>query len=646
MAKEKKKNKGKNPSPKTSAPKSNRKFLWFIFLLSFLLYANTIGHEYAFDDSVVITENQYTQKGFAGIPALMSKDLFAGIYGQGLDIGGGRWRPLSLVTFAIEYQLMGGEKPHVSHLINVVLFGLSMVFLFQMLVSVFKGKQLLALAITLLFTVHPLHTEVVANIKSRDEILAFLFFVLATWKFVGYLDGNRSAKKHLWQALIFYTLSLLSKENGITLLATFPLILIFFRGERLAPAIRASLPLWIVAISYVVIRGALVGFLGDKASPDIMENHFYGASFMDRTATVFVILFKYLTLQFFPHPLSSDYSFNQIPLVGWGNIPAILSLLIHSIALIFSLRIMTKPDMSRIAALFAFGFLFYFASIILFSNLVFNIGAPMGDRFAYLPSLGSCFIIAGIIFFITKTDVENDLPQYKKIILPVLIVMIPFSIKTFMRNAEWEDNITLFSADVNNAPNSAKVHYYLGNSMLTEVLTDKTRPERDDYLLKSKSEFHKAVAINPKFHTAWYDLGLIYKELKQPDSAIYVLEKAIANAPENINMDKKQKGKVKTMDKTAVNAMSVLGTVYGEQKNDAVNALKYLEMTATYNPNDIANLANLGIAYAMNGRFQDAIATFNKVLAADPNNKQAYQNLAGVYYQMGDTLRAKQMMGQ
>src|SRR6185369_9953569 len=101
----------------------------FLFAFSFLLNANTLHHEYAFDDTVVISENKFTRQGIHGIPGLIKNDLFAGVHGKRLVLGGGRWRPLSLITFALEYQFFG-TNPHASHWINVLLYGLAMVILF------------------------------------------------------------------------------------------------------------------------------------------------------------------------------------------------------------------------------------------------------------------------------------------------------------------------------------------------------------------------------------------------------------------------------------------------------------------------------------------------------------------------------------
>ncbi len=166
---------------------------WALAVFGFLLYANTLGHGYAFDDSIVITENSFTQQGFGGIYDLMTKDFFIGIYGeQGMELTGGRYRPLSLVMFAVEYQFFG-LNPFVGHFINVLLYALTAFLLFKVLrnwLSKIEGGAIIALITSLLFIAHPIHTEVVANIKSRDEILSFLL-VLVTLQALHKLVTNK-----------------------------------------------------------------------------------------------------------------------------------------------------------------------------------------------------------------------------------------------------------------------------------------------------------------------------------------------------------------------------------------------------------------------------------------------------------------------
>ena len=101
-----------------------------IAALAFVLYVNTLWNQYALDDAIVITQNQFTQQGFKGIGNIMTSDVFLGFFKTEKNlVAGGRYRPLSVVTFAIEHQLFG-ENPGVSHFINLLLYALTGIVLF------------------------------------------------------------------------------------------------------------------------------------------------------------------------------------------------------------------------------------------------------------------------------------------------------------------------------------------------------------------------------------------------------------------------------------------------------------------------------------------------------------------------------------
>jgi len=142
-------NKSSNKSPvKVEKPKfvHNKKAYLIIFVLTFLLYGNTIRNNYALDDLIVITENKFTIQGFDGIKSILTEDMFMGYYGNMSLVQGSRYRPLSLVTFAIEYQFFK-KNPHVGHFINILLFAFTGILIFMVLSKLlikFKSKQCIA----------------------------------------------------------------------------------------------------------------------------------------------------------------------------------------------------------------------------------------------------------------------------------------------------------------------------------------------------------------------------------------------------------------------------------------------------------------------------------------------------------------------
>ena len=201
-------------------------FIWIVAALSFLLYANTLKFGYALDDYAAIIENKSTQKGWAAIG-----EIFKTSYRYGyIFVYDDLYRPLTKSIFAIQWAL-APNRPFIAHLTNVIVFTLSCVFSYRFLVDVLKGDNLKALLITLLFVSMPIHTEVVSNIKSLDELMGMMFAVLAMHSFYRY--GSLNSVIHLLKGSLFFLLAMLSKESSITMLAVFPLVIYFFTEKNL-----------------------------------------------------------------------------------------------------------------------------------------------------------------------------------------------------------------------------------------------------------------------------------------------------------------------------------------------------------------------------------------------------------------------------
>ena len=174
----------KNPVAKKINPKNQKKSnkitvsLGFIIAdFAFLLYSNTLSHDYALDDFSLIKENNMTRKGTAAIGEILRSTYRAGYFNTDAQL----YRPLSKVFFAIEWQISHGDPefaPHLGHWVNVLFYALTGFLLFYMLTLYLRGNLIASFLAASLFIAHPIHTEVAANIKSLDEILCFLFFVL------------------------------------------------------------------------------------------------------------------------------------------------------------------------------------------------------------------------------------------------------------------------------------------------------------------------------------------------------------------------------------------------------------------------------------------------------------------------------------
>ena len=241
-----------------------------LFALGIALYAYSVNFEYVLDDQIVLTNNNYTKKGVAGIQEILTTESMSGRFGGQQDlIVGARYRPLSIVTFALEYEFFG-LNPFVSHLINVLLYGLLGFLLYRVLCELFPNRAKWYWSIpfiaSLLFVVHPIHTEVVANVKGRDEIMTLLGALGALYYSIRYND--RGGFIYLLLSGIVFFLALLSKENALTFLAVVPLSLYFFKETSLKKVIATLIPLVLASVAYLVIRYQVIGYF---LSPDGRE---------------------------------------------------------------------------------------------------------------------------------------------------------------------------------------------------------------------------------------------------------------------------------------------------------------------------------------------------------------------------------------
>ena len=609
---------------------------WVIFALGFLLYANTLSHGYTQDDAIVITDNMFTTKGVPGIGGILKYDTFYGFFkeeGKAKLVAGGRYRPLTLVMFAIEYQLFG-QNPFIGHLVNALLYGLTGFVLYWLLLQLFKRKDnpleahFIALAASLLFITHPIHTEAVANIKGRDEIVAALGSLAALYfSFKAFATQNN--RLNMVAGGLFF-LALLSKENAITFVAIAPLTYYFFTKATSKQIIFQILPFAIAALLFIAIRTSVIGFGSGEIPVELMNNpflkwqgnHYVPFSAAERLATVLFTLGKYVQLLVFPHLLTHDYYPRQIGIMTFGDWRVLLSVALYLGMVIYAVLGFRKKDPIR------YGILFYLLTLSIVSNLVFPVGTNMAERLLFLPSVGFCLAIAvgaQRIFFSKKLTAFKQLyPAFGVLLLLSLL----FSIRTITRNPAWESNFTLFTTDINTSPNSAKLRNAMGGELITQSVKEKNEQRRLEMLKEAAGHLQEAINIHPTYKNAYLLLGNCYNYLQQYDQSVAYYQKAL-------ELDPNYKEVSNNLAITYVQA----GRFYGEKQGNLLKALEYLQRAYQLQPNDYETVRLLGVAYGISGKVQEAIEYFTKGTQLQPNNAGAWYDLGSAYYNAGDATK-------
>jgi len=197
-----------------------RKWAWAIGLFAFLLFGNTLFNGYNLDDELVTRSHRLTSKGLSSVPAIITSPYYEDELGYRYE-----YRPVTLMSFAIEHAVFG-ERPWSSHLVNVLLYAVTCVLVFRMLCELFPlSGMTMPIVASLLFVVHPLHTEVVASIKCRDEILSLLGGVTSALMMLRYLHTSR----FIWLPLMMFFLffGLMSKLSVASFVVILPLMAVF-----------------------------------------------------------------------------------------------------------------------------------------------------------------------------------------------------------------------------------------------------------------------------------------------------------------------------------------------------------------------------------------------------------------------------------
>lgn len=215
---------------------SYRKYYFILLAIVFLVFGNTLLNGYNLDDNLVTQKHVLTSKGLSSINKIFSQSY----YSNNVDLGFG-YRPIVLLSFAIEHQFLG-ENAKTSHFVNLILYGIAVLLLFKLLIS-YSGKKgmILAFLASILFAVHPIHSEVVASIKNRDEILAFLFLMLSALSIEKYLKNNSLLS--LLSILLFFSIGMLAKKSIFTMIFVLPLITIIFKNASFKKLILITLML-------------------------------------------------------------------------------------------------------------------------------------------------------------------------------------------------------------------------------------------------------------------------------------------------------------------------------------------------------------------------------------------------------------------
>ncbi|MFC1490733.1 hypothetical protein ACFL6K_05945 [Candidatus Latescibacterota bacterium] len=557
-----------------------------LLVLSFLLNANTLSNKFAYDDSGLIQNNRFFSEGTT------LKEIFTTNYRFGANNDkDGLYRPLVMLSYVLNTQSM---DPIPFHFINILINTINTVLLFFLIYRL-TGNQLLGFITALIFSFHPIHTEAVANIAGRPELLC-AFFMFISFLF---LEKKETHLLSELSAAFFLFLAILSKETAVMM--PFIVISVDFALNRTLLKklmIRKYLLLFLAVFAYIVIRWIVLGDTMTGNEPMFLNNPIANSPAQERIATALSVLLRYVFLLFIPLGLSSDYSYNSLPIFKsmWNIMPIISFILMFFIILLIFYYRKKKPILFIAFSFFLFPYL-------IVSNIFIPIGTIMGERLMYLPSVGYALMLGTILTYLFE--------RWKFSIIIILVILFGYSTVTLSRNAVWYDDLTLTQNDYKPDSNNVKMIYKMGYQYAI----------RKHYDL-AESLFTKSLNIYPEFTESLSSLGKLFYDQKQFEKSLsyYAQAKQISpNDPEMI-----------------FDFVAVLTNMrrFDEAESELNNSLKSL-------PDSQLLYRCMGNLKYEIGDYYSAIGNYEKSLELGGDKRLLIQNIAASYFLYGDYVNAR-----
>ncbi|XP_076355014.1 protein O-mannosyl-transferase Tmtc3-like [Tachypleus tridentatus] len=635
------------------------------------VYSSSLGGNLVFDDIAAIQENRDVRPSSPFINLFLDD-----FWGMPLhkEQSHKSYRPFTVFTFRLNYAVHG-LQPFGYHVINVLLHALVCV-LYYRLCLLFLPRFVSSVA-AILFSVHPIHTEAVAGVVGRAELLSAVFFLSALSHYV------RHRQRHAYvgwrccaETAALAVCGTLCKEQCLTVLVVCSFYDLFSLKVSCLTHIwqcvllgRGVGSLWIRKVL------ARIGFLGLIALLTIairfrlMGPHLPQFNRFDNPASVSPFPTRQLTFSYlislnawlllFPCDLCCDWTMGTIPLVTSVEDLRNVSTLCFGVILLLLLRSSWLSEEShRVPLLMALSL-----SVVPFlpaSNLMYHVGFVIAERILYLPSMGFCILIA-----IGWAHLWRDRRLRGSAVVGLALLVTIHGMKTVVRNREWESDETLFSSGLRVNQKNAKLYNNLG-----KVLEEQSQYE------EALKYFQQAIRIQPDDIRGYLNSGRLFTHMKKYYEAELVYLKAKSLLPKSSRIKSSEARITQTHLQLFLNLASLISrnntrleeadALYQEaiklrsdytraylnrgdflmKINRTKEAEAMYERALQYDTHNPDLYHNLGVLLMDQKKNQEALAMFNRALDIDPDHEQAIVNSAILIQESDMALHHKQLASE
>jgi len=464
--------------------------------LAVVVFAGSLFGGFVLDDTRLVRDNPEITSPMRAL-AYFGEDYWWPYRVSGL------YRPLTPLSFAVDHAV-GAGAPLVFHATNLALHALCSLLVLVLFRTLGAGTAV-SLGGACLFAVHAVHTEVVANLAGRSELLVAGFALAAL---IAHARGGRLA----FAVPLLFGAALLCKESAIALPLVIGLYDWLWRREhplstRRSAALAGSL--LCIVLAYLALRSFALGG-GALPIPSRLDNPLAELELPLRVLNALAVAQRYLGLLLLPAVLRYDYSRAQIPLLDSFLEPTALLVLFAC-----ALEICAAIWLARRSRLAAFGLGLSAASFAVVSNLGIPIGTILGERLLYFPSVGFCLLVA--------LGLAHLLRSHPRALLTALALVVALhGVRAALRTSEWRSEEVLYLADLPRSPNSARVQ---SNAGFAEQL-------RGNHA-QALQYFDRALEIEPSYRDAYRNAAISLFMVGDLEQAIRVLRDELTRSPDD-----------------------------------------------------------------------------------------------------------------
>lgn len=644
------------PTAKPIQSNKSSKFEAWIYSISIAAIAiivnfNSFKNKFVLDDHGIIRNNKITKAPFSweNTKLIFSTPLRKGDFS---DLENSLYRPFTKFLFNIEWSLFG-QNPYPFHVTNVLLYALVGMFIFFIFYDIMNKKWVIPFLISLLFIVHPIHAEVVANIKSGDEVLSLLGSVIALRCIQLYFTKNDW--KYLLYGVFGFLIGSFSKESTVVMIGIIPIFIYTFSNVDLKKNAIVSSIFAACSGFFLLCRHFALSGYPKAADVSVLDNYLAIANdnIAIQKASAINTLGLYLKTFFVPYPLSCDYSYSSLePVKSLADPSFLLSFVILTAMLVYGFWKLKQK--SKIG----FGLLWFFITFSITCNVFIIIGTSFGERLLFMPSLGLCIAIVFLLSkFLYKNQEESDgsfsqaFSKSPLLFTIIFAVSFLYSLKSVSRNADWKSDFALFSRDIEYYPNSTHLLFYIGNHLSSnEYAEGKTQVQIKQASIDAIAKLSKSLSIYPALPSDGYNqLGKAYFNIKMYDSAQKYYLKAYNEDSTNaifinnvgtIYYNTSDIFTNKGMDFAKVGNVDSANYYYTLGKERLLQAYPYFIKAYHRDTTEADFMNNIGCIYGATQRPDSANYWFEKAHKADDLDITSLKFLEITYRNMGNIQQA------